>query len=133
MEGWQSTRAFSWGSGTIQSSVGVCMFMGGGRGGKRVSATARERENDFKISSNSVHECQVEFCHQSQEMKSVLQTGGREKGQSLISLKVESEVRSWWWVQLEAGIVQDSVSRAQRVWVGGAGKPVQWSLPELMA
>lgn len=33
--------------------------------GERVSATARERENDFKISSNSVHECEIEFATRS--------------------------------------------------------------------
>ena len=44
MEGWQGTRVFLWGSGTIQSLVGVCMFMGGGGGGKRGFLQQPEKE-----------------------------------------------------------------------------------------
>ena len=44
VEGWQSTRAFSWGSGTIQSLVGVCMFMGGGGGRERGFLQQPEKE-----------------------------------------------------------------------------------------
>lgn len=59
MEGWEGTREFPWGSGTILSSVDKCMFMAQRPvGGQRefLQQPERERGNDLKISSNLVHE-----------------------------------------------------------------------------